>query len=156
MCYNWKIILPEYLLLFSQVQLFAAHELQHSRLLSPSLSPGVCSNSCPLSQWCHPTISSSVALFSSYPQSFPGSGSFPMSWFFTSGGQSIGALVSASVLPIDIWGWFPLGLTGLISLLSKGFLRGFFSTTVQMYQFFNTQPSLWFNIHIHTWLLEKP
>ena len=135
MCYNWKIILPEYLLLFSQVQLFAAHELQHSRLLSPSLSPGVCSNSCPLSQWCHPTISSSVALFSSYPQSFPGSGSFPMSWFFTSGGQSIGALVSASVLPIDIWGWFPLGLTGLISLQSKGLSGVFSNTTVHKHQF---------------------
>ena len=143
MCYNWKIILPEYLLLFSQVQLFAAHELQHSRLLSPSLSPGVCSNSCPLSQWCHPTISSSVALFSSYPQSFPGSGSFPMSRLFTSGGQSIGALASASVLPMSIQGWFPSRLAGLIYLLSKGLWRAFFSTAVWKHQFFSALPSLW-------------
>ena len=102
-----------------------------------------CSNSCPLSQWCHPTISSSVATFSSCPQSFPASGSFPMSWLFTSGGQSIRA--SASVLPVNIQGWFPLRLTGLISLLSKGLSRVFFSTTVQKHHFFGTQPSLWSN-----------
>ena len=93
------------------------HGLQHARLPCPSLSPGVCSDSHPLSQWCHPTISSSAAHFSSRPQPFPASGSFPVSWLFTSGGQSIGA--SASVFPMTIQGQFPLGLTGLISLLSK-------------------------------------
>ena len=92
------------------------HGLQHARLPRPLLSPRVCSNSCPLSQWCHPTILSCVTHFSC-PQSFPVSGSFPMSWLFTSGSQSIGA--SASVLPMNIQGWFPLGLTGLISLLSQ-------------------------------------
>ena len=97
------------------------HELQHARLPCPSPSPWVCSNSCSLSQWCHPTILSSVTPFSSCPQSFPASGSFPISWLFASGGQSIGA--SASVLPMNIQGWFSLGLTGLISLLSKELLR---------------------------------
>ena len=92
---------------------------QHTRLPCPSLSPGVCSNSCPLSWWYHPTISFSVAPFSSCPQSFPASGSFPLSQLFTSGGQSIGASTSASVLPMNIQDWFPLKLTGLISLLSK-------------------------------------
>ena len=120
------------------------------------LSPGACSSSCPLSSWCNPTISSSVACFSSCPQSFPTSGSFPMSWLFTSGGQSIGASASASVLPKEIQGWFPLGLTGLISLLSKRLSRVFSSTTVQRHQFFGPQPSLWSNSHIYTWLLEKP
>ena len=91
------------------------HELQHARLPCPSLSPGVCSNSCPLSQWCHPTISSSVAPFSSCSQSFTASGSFPMSRLSASGGQSIGSLASTSVLPMNIQDWFPLGLTGLIS-----------------------------------------
>ena len=89
------------------------HGLQHDRLLCPSASPRACSNSCPLSQWCHPTISSSVTLFSSCPQSFPAWGSFPMNWLFTSGGQSIGASVSAPVLPMNSQGWFPLRLTGL-------------------------------------------
>ena len=96
------------------------HGLQNSRLPCPSLSPRVCLNSCPLSQWCHPTISSSIVSFSSCPQSFPASGSFPMSQLFTSGDQSIRALASVSVLPVNIQGWFPLGLTGLISLLFKG------------------------------------
>ena len=96
------------------------HEQQHARLPCPSLSPGDCSNSCPLSWWCHPTISSSVLPFSSCPQSFPASGSFLMGQLFTSGGQSIGASASALVLPVNIQGWFPLGLIGLISLLSKG------------------------------------
>ena len=93
-----------------------SHGLQHARLPCPSPSPGACSNSCPLNQWYHPTISSSVIPFSSWPQSFPASGSFPMSQLFTSGGQSIGA--STSVLPMNIQDWFPLGLTGLISLQS--------------------------------------
>ena len=95
------------------------HGLQHTRLPCPALSPGVCSTSCPLSQWCHPTISSSVIPFSSCPQSFPASGSYPMSQLFASGGQSIGASASASVLPMNIQGWFPLGLTGLSSLLTN-------------------------------------
>ena len=102
------------------------HGLQHFRLPCPSLSPAVCSNSCPLSCCCYPTISSSVALFSC-PQSFPASGSFPVSQLFASGGQTIGASASASVLPVNIQGWFPLGLTGLISLLSKGLSRVFAS-----------------------------
>ena len=130
-----------------------SHRLQHARLPCPSLSPGVCSNSCPLSQWCHPTISSSVAPFSSCLQSFPASGSFPVSQLFTSGGQSIGA--SASVLPMNIQDWFPLGLTGLISLQFKGLSRLFCSTTVQKRQFFGAQPSLSSNSHICTWLLEN-
>ena len=95
------------------------HRLQHARLPCPSPSPGASSNSCPLRRWFHPIISSSVVLFSSCLQPFPASGSFLMSWLFTSGGQNIGASASASVLPTDIQGWFPLGLTGLISLLSK-------------------------------------
>ena len=119
----------------------------------PSLSPGVCSNSCPLSQWCHPTISSSVVSFSSCPQSFPGSGSFPVSRLFASGGQSIGS--SASVFPMNIESWFPLGLTGLISLLSKGLSR-VFDTTLQKHQFFVTQLSLWSHSHNCTQLLEQP
>ena len=131
------------------------HGLQHSRLPCPSPTPGACSNSCPLSQWCHLTISSSVTPFSSRFQSFPASGSFPMSQFFASGGQSIGVSASASVLPRNIQDWFPLGLTGWISLPSKGFSRVFFNTTVQKHQFFSAQPSLWSNSHIYTWPLEK-
>ena len=116
------------MLLFSHSVLsdsLGPHGLQHSRLLCPLLSPRACSNLCPLCQWCHPTISSSVVLFSFCPQSFPASGSFPISWFFTSSGWIIGASASASVLPVNIQGWFPLGLTGLISSLSKGFSRVF-------------------------------
>ena len=116
------------------------HRLQHTRLPCLSLSPRVCSNSCPLSQRCHPTISSSVAPFSFCPQSFPTSGSFPVSQLFASDGQRIGASASASVLPMKIQGWYSLGLTGLISLLSKGLSRVFSSTTVQKHQFFVTQP----------------
>ena len=115
----------------------------------------VCSNSCPLSQWCHPAISSSVAPFSSCPQTFPASGSFPVSLLFVSGGQSIGASVSTSVLPVNIKGWFPLGLTGLI-LQSKGLSSVFSSATVWKHPFFGAQPSLWSNCHIHTWLLGIP
>ena len=130
------------------------HGLQHTRLPCHSQSSRVCSNSCPMTQWCHPTISSSVTLFSSCPQSFPASGSFPMSQLFTSGDQNIGA--SASIFPMNIQGWFPLWLTGWLSLLFKGFWRAFCSITVQKHQFFSTQPSLWSNSHICTWLLEKP
>ena len=113
------------------------HGLQHARLLGPSLFPRVCSNSRPLSQWCHPIISSSVVPFSSYPQIFPASGSFPVSWLFTSRGQSIGDSASASVLPMNIQGWFPLGWTGWISLWSKWLSRIFSNTTVQKCQFFS-------------------
>ena len=115
-----------------------------------------CSNSCPLSRWCHPAISSSVVLFSSCPQSFPASGSFTVSWLFASGGQRIRASASASFLPMNIQGWFPLALTGLIPFLSKGPPGVFSNTTVQNHQFFRTQPSLWSNSHICPWLLEKP
>ena len=132
------------------------HKLQYTRLLCPSLSPWVCSNTCPSSQWCHPSISSSVFPFSSYLQSFPASESFPMSWLFSSGGQSIGPSASTSVLPMNMQGWFPLGLTGLISLLSKGLTRVFSSTTFWKHQFFSAHPSLWSSSHICTWLLEKP
>ena len=169
------------------------HRLQHARLPCPSPSPRVCPNSCPLSRWCHPIISSFVIPFSPCLHSFPASGSFPVSWLFTSGSQSIGASATASVLPMNIQGWFPLRLTSLISFLSKGcssllqdhsskasvlpmniqdwfplgltdlisfqfkgLSRVFFNTTVQKCQFFNAQPSLWYNSHIYTCLLEKP
>ena len=130
-----------------------SHRLQYARLSCPSLSPGVCSNSCPLSQWCHRTISSSVTPFSCL-QSFSASGSFLMSLFFTSGGQIIGVSASASVLPMNIQDWFLLILTGLI-LQFKGLSR-VFSDTVQKHQFFDSQPSFWSSSHICTWLLEKP
>ena len=139
----------------SRVQLFATHRLQHTRLPCPSPTPGACSNSYPSSWWCHPTISSSIVPFSCL-QSFPASGSFHMSQFFTSGGHGIGPSALASVLPMSIQDWFPLGLTGLISLQSKGLSRVFSNTTVQKHQFFGAQLSLLFNSHIHTWLLEKP
>ena len=132
------------------------HGLQHARLPCPSPTPGACSNSCPFSRWCHPTISSSVVPFSTCPQFFPASGSFPMSQFFPSGDQSIGISASASVLPMNTQGWSPLGWTGWTSLQSKGFSRVFSSTTVYKQQFFSAQHSLWFNSHIHAWLLEKP
>ena len=132
------------------------HGLQHTRLLCPSLTPGGCSNSCPLSQWCHPAISSSVIPFSSCLLSFPASGSFQISQFFASGGQSIGISASTSVLPINIQDWSPLGWTSWISLQSKGLSRAFSNTTVQKHQFFSTQLSLYSNSHIHTRLLEKP
>ena len=116
--------------------------LQYTRLLCPSPTPVVCSNSCQSSRWCHPIILSSVVLFSSRLQSFSGSGSFQVSQFFTSGGQSIGVSASTSVLPMNIQDWFPLGWTGWISLLSKGPSRVFSNTTVQKHQFFSTQLSL--------------
>ena len=131
------------------------HEPQHKRPPCPSPTPGVYPNSCPLSRWCHLSISLSVVPFSSFLQSFPALGSFPMSGLFTSGGQTIGTSVLTSVLPMNIHVWFPLELTGLISLLSKGCSGVFSSTTVQKHQFFGTPPSLWSNSHICTWLLEK-
>ena len=118
------------------------HGMQHARLPCPSPTPKAYSNSCPSSQWCHPTISSSNIPFSSCLQSFPASGSFPMSQFFASGGQSIGVSASASFLPMNIQDWFPLGLTDWISLQSKGHSRVFSNTTVQNHQFFGTQLSL--------------
>ena len=132
------------------------HGLQHTRLPCPSPTPRVCWNSHPSSRWCHPTILLLVFPFSSCLQYFPASGSFLMSCLFISGSQSIGVSASASVLPMNIQGWFPLGLTGLISLLSKCLSRVFSSTTIRKHQFFGTQPSLWSNSHIHTWPLEKP
>ena len=123
------------------------HGLQGVRLPCPSLSPGVCSDSCPSTWWCHPTISSSAVLFSFCLQSFPASGSFPMSHLFTSGSQSIGALASASVLPVNIQDWSPC--------CSRDSQESS-STTVQKHQFGGAQPSLWSISHICTWLLEKP
>ena len=132
------------------------HGLQHARPPYPSPTPGFHPNPCPLSQWCHPAISSSVIPFSSRLQSFPASGTFQMSQLFTSGGQSIGVSASTSVLPMNIQDLFPLGWTGWISLQSKGLSRVFSNTTLQKRQFFGAQVSLWSNCHIHTWLLEKP
>ena len=149
---HWPFVVQS----LSHVPSLRPHGLQHTRPPCPSLSPRVCSNSCPLSQWCHPTISSSVAPISSCPQSFPASGSFPVGQLFISGGQSTRASASASVLPVNIQDWFPLGLTRLISLLSKGFAGVFSRTTIQKHQFFCAQPSLWSNSHIRTWFLEKP
>ena len=125
------------------------------RLSCPSLSSGACSNSCPSSQWWHPTISPSVILFSFCLQSFLASRSFPISQFFASSGQNIGVLASASFLPMNIQDWFPLGWTGWSSLLSKGLSRFFYNGTVQKLQFFSALLSLQSNSHIHTWLLEK-
>ena len=145
-----------YLLLFTSKVVSNSlwlHLLQYTRLPCPSPSPGVCSNSCPLSQQCHPTISSSVVPFSSCLQSIPASRSFPKSWPSTSGGQGIRA--SASIFSVNIQDWFPLRWTGLISLQSKGLSRAFSSTTVRKHQFFGAQPSLWSKSHIHTWLLER-
>ena len=142
------------LLLFSHSVVFNSfwpHGLQHATLYCPLPSPWACSNSCPMRQWCHPTISSSVIPFSSFLlllQSFPASRSFPVSWLFASGGQNIGASASVSVLPMNIRDWFPLGWTDLISLQSKGLSRVFSSTTVGKHQFFGAQPSLWSNSHI--------
>ena len=129
---------------------FQFSELQHARLSCPSLSPCICANSCPLSQLCHPTISSSVASFSSCPQSLPASGSFPGNWLFASGGESIRVSASASALPMNIQGWFPLGWTGLISLQSKELSRVLSSSTIQKHQFYGTQPSLQFSSHMCT------
>ena len=130
--------------------------LQHARLPCPSPTAGVCSNSCPLSQWCLPATLSSIIPFSSCPQSFWKSGSFPVSRLFTSDGQSIGASASTSVLSTNIQGWFPLGWTGLNPLQPKGLSSVFFSTKIRKHQFFSAQPSLWSNSHIRTLLLEEP
>ena len=130
------------------------HGLQHARLPCLSPTPRTCWSSCPLRQWCHPTISSSIIPFYSRLQYFPASGPFPGSQFFVSGSQNIG--ISVSVLSMNIQDLFPLGLTGWMSFQSKGLSRIFSYTTVQKHQFFSTQLSLWSNTHMHTWLLEKP
>ena len=133
-----------------------SYELQHARSPCPSPTPGVYPNSCPLSQWCHPTISSSVIPFSYHLQSFLASGYFQMSQLFASGGQSNWVSASTSVLPMNTQDWSPLGWTGWISVQSKGLSRVFSNTTVQKHQFFRVQLSSQSNSHIHTWPLEKP
>ena len=146
------------------VQLCIPWSAARQASLSFTVFQNLSSGSCSLSQWCCPTISSSVAPFYSWPQSFPASRSLPVNWLCTSGGQNIEASTSASVLPMNIQDWFPLGLTRLISLVSKGLSRVSSkkkkkvssSTTVWKHQFFGSHPSLWCNFHIHTWLLEKP
>ena len=165
---SWLLFFPSYITfphtLLSSVQFsysvvsdsLQPHELQHTRPPCPSPTPGVHSNSCPLSRWCHPTISSSVVPLSSCPQSCPASGSFLKSQLFTSGGQSIAVSTSASVLPMNIQDWSALGWTGWISWQSKGLSRVFSNTTVQKHQFFSAQLSSQSNSHIHTWSLEKP
>ena len=132
------------------------HELQHTRPPCSSPTPWVHPNSFPLNRWCHPTISSSVIPVSSCLPSFPASGSFPMSQLFTSCGQTMGVSASTPVLPMNTQDWCPLGLTGWISLLSKGLSRVFSNTTVQKHQFFRAQLSSQSNSHIHTWPQEKP
>ena len=142
---RYKFIYTEKLVVASSVQFSCSvvseslrpHGLQHARPLCPSPTPRVYSNSCPLSRWCHPAISSSVIPFSSRLQCFPASGSFPMSQFLASGGQSIGVSASTSVLPMNIQDWFPLGLAGLTSFQFKGLSRVFSTTTVQKHQFFD-------------------
>ena len=129
------------------------HGLQHARLPCPSPTPGAYSNSSPSSRWCHLILYHPLLL---PPSIFPGIRVFPMSQFFLSGGQRIGVSASALVLPMNIQDWFPLGLTGWISLLAKGLSRVFSNTTVQKYQSVGAQLSSWSNSHIHTWLLEKP
>ena len=131
------------------------HGLQHVRPSCPSPTPRVDSNSSPLSQWCHPTISSSVIPFSSHLQSFPASGLFQMSQLFALGSKSIRVSASTSVFPMNIQDWSPLGWTGWISLQSKGLSKVFSNTTVQKHRFFGAQLSLLSNSHIHTWLLEN-
>ena len=153
---NFTALWRHLLLPFSSVQ--SLSRVRHFATPWTSFSitnSGVYSNSCPWSQWCHPTISS-VVPFSSCLQSFPASGSFQMSQFFTPSGQSIGVSASASILPMNIQDWFPFGWTDWISLQSKGLSRVFSNTTVQKHQFFGAQISSQSNSHIHMWLLEKP
>ena len=133
-----------------------ARESQHAWSPCPSPTPGVHSDSCPSSQWCHSAISPSVIPFSSCPQSLPASESFPMSQLFTWGGQSTGVSALASVLPKKSQSWSPSEWAGWISLQSKGLSRVFSNTTVQKHQFFGPQPSSRSNSHIHTWPQEKP
>ena len=159
MSWRWK-----YLVFVSSVQFSRSvvsdylrpNESQHARPPCPSPTPAVHSNSCPSSRWCHPTISSSVVPFSSYPQSLPASESFPMSQLFTWDGQSTGVSASASFPPKKSEGWSPSEWTGWISLQSKGLSRVFSNTTVQKHQFFSAKLSSQSNSHIHTWPQEKP
>ena len=158
---DWQSLYPSSQRVWECQQLLFSHSVMsesvtqwtvaHQAFLSFTVS-----NSCPLSWWCHPTLSSSVVPFSSCLQSFLASESFPMIWLFASGGQSPGVSASASVLPMNIQDWFPLGWTGWIFLLFKGFSRVFSKTKIQKHQFFSPQLSLWSNSHIHTWQLEKP
>ena len=157
--YYWAMHICSSVQLLSCVQLFAmpwTRSRQASLPITNSQNLLLSIDSCPLSQWCHPTVSSSVIPFSSHLQSFPASGSFTMSQFFSPGSQSIGSSASASVFLMNIQDWFLLGLTRLISLQSKGLSRAFSNTTVQKHPFFGTQFSLWYNSHIYIWLLEKP
>ena len=140
----------------SRVRFFVTPWITAPQATCPSPTPGVYSDSCQSSQWCHPAKSSSVIPFSSCPLSHPASGSFPMSQHFAWGGQSIGVSALASVLPMNIQDWSPLEWTGWISLQSKGLSRVFSNTTVQKHQFFGAQISSQFNSPIHTWPLEKP
>ena len=135
---------------------FWPQESQHTRPPCLSPTPRIYPNSCPSNWWCHPAISSSVIPFSSCTQSLPASGSFPMSWLFTSGGQSIGVSALVSVLPMNTQDWSSLGWPGWISLQSKGLSRVFSNTTVQKHQFFGAHLSWQSHSHIHTWPLEKP
>ena len=153
---SWsKIFQFSSVLLLSHIWLFASHGMQHARPPCPSPASRVHSNSCPLSQWCHPAISSSVILFSSCLQSLPASEPFPMSQLFAWGGQSTGASALASVLPKNTQDWSPLGWAGWISLQSMGPSRVFPNTTFQKHQFFGTQLSSQSNSHIHTWPWEN-
>ena len=156
---NWKQIFKNSSVQFSCSVVsdsLRPHESQHARPPCPSPTPGAYPDSCPSSPWCHPAVSSSVVPFSSCPQSFPASGSFPISQLFAWSGQSTGLSASASVLPMNTQDWSPLGWTGWISLQSKGLSRVFSNTTVQKHQFFGAQLSSQSNSHIHTWPLEKP
>ena len=163
--FNWHIIALQCSVSFCCLVQFShlvvsdslrPHELQHARPPCLSPTPGVHSNSHPLSRWCHPAISSSFIPFSSCPQSLPASESFPMSQLFAWGGQSTGLSALASFLPKNIQDWSPLGWTDWISLQSRGLWRAFSNTTVQKHQFLSAQLSSQSNSHIHTWPLEKP
>ena len=156
--YNFTLDFPQVILQLSSLIVsdsLWSHEVQHTRPPCPLPTSGLYPISCPLSRWCHSTISSSVVPFSSCPQSFPASGSFQMSHLFASGGQSIGVSASTSVLPMNTQDWSPLGWTGRISLQFKGLSRVFSNTTVQKHQLFSAQLSLQSNSHIHTRPLEK-
>ena len=161
---DWITTFYSFLCLFSSVQFSRSvvsdslrpHEPQHARPPCPSPTPGLHSNSCPLSQWCHTAISSSVVPFASCPQSLPASESFPMNQLFTWGGQNIGVSASESVLPINTQDWSPLEWISWISLQSRGLARVFSSTTVQKHQFFGAPLSSQSNSNTHTWPLEKP
>ena len=153
---SWKAIQFSSVQSLSRVRLSTTPWITARQAPCPSPTPGVYSNSCPSSRWCHPAISSCVILFSSSPQSLPASGSFPMSQLFAWGGQSIGVSVLASFLPKNTQDWSPLEWNGWISLQSKGLSRVFSNTTVQKHQFFGTQPSSQSNSCMHIWPQEKP